>query len=272
MKLAIISTEKQYEIDRITEEAIKRRHKVSFFFPDSLQAGFNSKKDFDVVLFRVLKGSPLQSRALALSFFFSGSKIVDEKLVFMSGKNKFTNYFNFLKAGLNIPKTFFLNEKTIYSLPFNDSDWVVLKELEGKRGQGVHRIRFSEIHSFLSSLREEHYLIQEFIPFERELRVIVIGNKAIGAFEKESINWKKNIAQFAKAIPFKLTKEVSSIAVKASQSTKIEVSGVDLALYDNKWFVLETNRSPQFKAFEECTGINVAEKIVEYLERKSREN
>jgi glutathione synthase/RimK-type ligase-like ATP-grasp enzyme len=44
-----------------------------------------------------------------------------------------------------------------------------------------------------------------------------------------------------------------------------------LALYNkNKWFVLETNRPPQFRAFEECTKINLAEKIVEYLEKKNK--
>ncbi len=268
MKIAVISSEKQFEIERIKEEALKRKHEVFVFFPDSLKAGINLEKKFDLVLFRALKGQSLQGKALALSLFSSGTKIVDEKLVLMLGKNKFTNYFSFFKAGLNIPKTFFLNEKTIHSLPFSSSDWVVLKDIEGKRGENVFKIKFSEIHSFLSSLKG-NYLIQNFIPFEKELRVFVIGGKAIGAFEKKSVHWKKNIALNSNGVLFKLTKEISDIAVKASKSASIEISGVDLAFYNGKWFVLETNRSPKFKAFESITGINAAEKIVKYLEKKA---
>ena len=272
MKLAIISSEKQFEFERIKEEALKRKHEVSVFHPELLQADLVSKKKFDLVLFRVLQGHALQSRALALSFFYSGSKIVDEKLTSMTGKNKFTNYFCFLKAGLNIPKTFFLNKKTIFSLPFSDSDNIVLKELEGKRGQGVYRLKFSELPSFISSLKEGFYLVQEFISFEKELRVLVVGGKAIGAFEKQSVHWIKNIAQNSDAVPFNLSKEISDIAVKASKAAQLEISGVDLALHKGKWFVLETNRSPQFKAFEECTKINAGLKIVEYLEKKVKKN
>ncbi|MBU2476060.1 RimK family alpha-L-glutamate ligase [Candidatus Micrarchaeota archaeon] len=270
MKLAIISIEKQFETERIQEEALKRKHEVYFFSPENLQAEIFPKKIFDVVLFRVLKGNPLQSRALALSFYSAGTKVIDEKLIHMLGKNKFTNYYSFFKAGLNIPKTFFLNEKTLFSLPFEQAEWIVVKELEGKRGEGVYKIQFSELHSFVSASKEKDFLVQEFIPFEKELRIMVIGGKALGAFEKQSVHWKKNIAQEAKAVPFKLTKEISGIAVKAAKSTSIEIAGVDLALYKKKWFVLETNRSPQFRAFEESTGINVAEKIVEYLEKKKQ--
>ncbi|MFH1663571.1 MAG: hypothetical protein ABH986_02040 [archaeon] len=271
MKLAIISSEKQFETERIKEEAVKRKHVVSVFHPEALQAGIGLvKKKFDLVLFRTLQDFSLQGRALALSFFSSGTKIVDEKLASMNGRNKFTNYYCFFKAGLNIPKTFFLNRKTFFSLPFSDSDWIVLKELEGKRGKGIYRIKFSEIHSFLPSVKENFFLVQEFIPFEKELRVLVIGGKAVGAFEKQSSHWLKNIAQDSVAVEFKLNKMISDIAVKAAESAQLEISGVDLALHEKKWFVLETNRSPQFKAFEECTGINAAQKIVEFLEEKAK--
>ncbi|MFH1695560.1 MAG: ATP-grasp domain-containing protein [Candidatus Micrarchaeota archaeon] len=270
MNLAIVSSEDQFEINRIKQEAIKRKHKVFVFSPDSMQAGLDSKKLFDVVLFRVLQGQSMYAGALALSFFSAGSKIVDQKLVCMVGKNKFTNYFGFLKAGLNIPKTFLLNEKTVHSLSFSDSDWIVVKPLEGKRGQGIFKIQFAEIHSFLSSLKNDFYLIQDFIPFEKELRVMVIDGKAIGAFEKQSDNWKKNIALDSTAVKFKLNKIISGIAVKAVKASNLEIAGVDLALHKGQWFVLETNRSPQFSAFESCTKINVALKIVQYLEKKSK--
>jgi len=270
MKIAVISAEMQFEIERIKEEAEKRKHEVFVFHPQNLQAEISRKKVFDIVLFRVLQGYASQSRALALSFFSAGSKIVDEKLIYMIGKNKFTNYYSFFNADLNIPKTFFFNPRTVHSLPFEADDWIVLKELDGKRGEGVFRLKFSEIHSFISSLKGKEYLVQEFLPFEEELRVLVIDGKAVGAFKKESVHWIKNMAKNAVGINFKLNKEISDIAVKAAKSTSIEIAGVDLALYEGKWFVLETNRSPQFQAFENCTGINAAEKIVEYLEKKQK--
>ena len=103
---------------------------MTFLSPLDFQAELPSTKKFDLALFRALKNEGLRGRALALSFFSVGTKIVDEKLVCMMGKNKFTNYASFLQAGLNVPKTFLLNEKIIYSLPFSDSDSIVLNPLE----------------------------------------------------------------------------------------------------------------------------------------------
>ncbi len=44
MKLAIISAEKQFEIERIKEETEKKKHEVFVFHPQNLQAEISKKK------------------------------------------------------------------------------------------------------------------------------------------------------------------------------------------------------------------------------------
>jgi glutathione synthase/RimK-type ligase-like ATP-grasp enzyme len=61
-------------------------------------------------------------------------------------------------------------------------------------------------------------------------------------------------------------KELGKLALEATQVFKAELTGVDiLADKDGQPLVIEVNRSPQFKIFEKRTGINVAEKIRDYL-------
>ncbi|MFH1544956.1 MAG: RimK family alpha-L-glutamate ligase [archaeon] len=269
MNIAIVSVEEQYENKRIKEEAEKRGHKAEIFSPDELIAEVGGRKRFDAVLFRPMKGKAVLSRALATTFFSQNSVVVDERIAFTTGRDKFNNYWGFFNAGLHVPKTIVLNPKAIEEVKTFSSKEIVVKDISGKRGSDLFKCKKEELHSLMKKLdKEKNYIIQEFIPIEKELRILVVGDKVLGAFSKETCDWKHNIALGAKPIPFPLTEELKEIALKAAKSVQLEITGVDVALSKGKWFVLETNRSPQFKGFESATKINVAEEIVKYLEEK----
>jgi ribosomal protein S6--L-glutamate ligase len=268
--LVIVSVEKQWEIEEIKKAAEKRGHQVKVAHPQEILIDTSSKKEFDLALFRPLSGAATQGRSLATALHAKGIPLVDEKLVFEPGGNKFKNYWAMKKAGLHIPKTLLLNQAGVKEA----SGWkreIVVKPLGGKRGEEIYKCKGGELASLVKKLSKKEFLLQEFIPVEKELRVLVVGKKVLGAFKKESADWRHNVARGAVPVKEKVSPQVKRVALKAARATKLEIAGVDLALSQGRWFVFETNRSPQFKGFQQANpDLHVAEAIVSYLEKKAK--
>lgn len=145
---------------------------------------------------------------------------------------------------------------------------VVLKPLFGSKGIGIIRLNdrgFAENAIYkLCELNNVIYL-QEFVHhYNRDLRILILGEKAIAGMYRISDSWKTNIHAGAKPAPLKLTEEIIDLAVKAAQATKTEIAGVDLLETEKGLKVIEVNSIPGFTALQRVTEINLAEKIVEY--------
>jgi ribosomal protein S6--L-glutamate ligase len=267
MKIAIISVEKQFEINRISREARKRGHSIKFFYPTDLIPTLNERKKFDVALFRAIKGKETLCRLLAQSLYFNGTRIVDEKIALLSDHSKFFNYLKLKQAGIFIPQTMILTSKAVKEAKKIDSKYLIVKEIEGKRGQNVFKIKKNELKTFLKKLETKGvFLVQEFLEIEKEFRVLVVGRKALGCFSKKTSNWLHNVSRGAIPVKEKLSKKLALLAIKSCKAVNTEIGGVDIAVTNKGLTVLEVNRSPQFKGFEKSTGINVALEIVKYLE------
>lgn len=109
--------------------------------------------------------------------------------------------------------------------------------------------------------------VQEYIEAPGDYRVFVIGDKVLGVvFKKKSKNdFRSNVAVGGQMTKCQLTKEMSTLALRAAQITETEIAGVDFIEKDGKFYLLEVNRSPQFTGFMKATGIDVPQKIAEYL-------
>ena len=114
-------------------------------------------------------------------------------------------------------------------------------------------------------------LIQPFLTTGFDYRVIVIGGKAIGAMKKTAPKGEflTNVARGGTATKAALTTELKTLAEKAAKIFLTDYAGVDI-MYDHKGqpYILEVNRGAQFEGFEESTGINVAGKLIEWLQHK----
>ncbi|MCA1993764.1 MAG: 30S ribosomal protein S6--L-glutamate ligase, partial [Coleofasciculus sp. S288] len=72
-----------------------------------------------------------------------------------------------------------------------------------------------------------------------------------------------------KAEAVKLTPEERSTAVRATKAMGLRVAGVDLLRSHHGPMVMEVNSSPGLEGIEKATGVDVAEKIIEYLEKNA---
>ena len=67
---------------------------------------------------------------------------------------------------------------------------------------------------------------------------------------------------------YQITNQEEESAVKAAKVLGLHVAGVDLIQSDRGPLVLEVNSSPGLEGIETASQIDVAGKIIEYLEEK----
>jgi len=150
---------------------------------------------------------------------------------------------------------------------------VVVKLLEGTQGRGVvlaETVKAAEsVIDAFTELKAD-FLVQEFIKEAggSDLRCFVIGKRVVAAMERISLpgEFRSNLHRGGSAQVTKLTPAERRNAVKAAQTMGLEVAGVDLIRSSRGPLVLEVNSSPGLRGIEEATGVNVAGKIIEYIE------
>lgn len=150
----------------------------------------------------------------------------------------------------------------------------VLKFYQGSHGSRVFKVESSrELKKILAYFPAENLLVQEILPEGEDLRVIVLGEKALGAMKKKAAPGKfvTNYSAGGSVSPYNLDNDqlAKALAEKTAQIFKADFCGIDL-MKDDKggWRVLEANTDCQFEGFEKATGINVAQKVIEFLTKQ----
>ncbi|WXG40413.1 MAG: lysine biosynthesis protein LysX [Candidatus Freyarchaeum deiterrae] len=125
-----------------------------------------------------------------------------------------------------------------------------------------------ESREVLGSVFHKVYYLQEFIDSGRDIRVFVIGDSVVAAMYRYLIpgDWRSNATIGGKAEACEVTPEIEDLALKAAGATKGEIVGVDLFEKDNQLLVNEVNHAPGFRHIVSATGVNIAEKMIEYLQ------
>jgi ribosomal protein S6--L-glutamate ligase len=155
---------------------------------------------------------------------------------------------------------------------------LVIKLLEGTQGIGVvlaetEKAAASVIEAFRGL--DANILVQEFIAEAdgADLRCFVVGERVVAAMRRIAPrgDFRANLHRGGRSEKVKLTPEERSIAVRAAREMGLRVAGVDLLRSKHGPVVIEVNSSPGLQGIEDSSGIDVASKIIEFLERKARE-
>ncbi|RUM46543.1 MAG: lysine biosynthesis protein LysX [Hyperthermus sp.] len=111
------------------------------------------------------------------------------------------------------------------------------------------------------------HLIQEYVRKPgRDIRVTVVGDRAVAAIYRYSSHWITNTARGGKAVAAPIEGDIGELAVKAAKAHGLEVAGVDLFEHPERGLIVnEVNPVPEFKNTVKVTGVDVAGEIIEYL-------
>jgi biotin carboxylase len=144
---------------------------------------------------------------------------------------------------------------------------LVAKKLHSSMGRGVELIHTDEaLRVFLQDAHEE-VLLQEYLEIEYDIRVLVVGGVALGAYMRYKRQGEPFLttARGGKREQIELTDELAFAAQEATLLQGLEISGVDLLYSGGRLYIIEVNASPQFHVFEKATGINAAKHILSYV-------
>ncbi len=95
----------------------------------------------------------------------------------------------------------------------------------------------------------------------------------VASIKRQSLDddFRSNTHQGGVGKPVKLTDEEERTAVKAAKAMGLAVCGVDMMRSERGPVVLEVNSSASIKTPELLTKRNIAEKIIEYVEKNAKQ-
>ena len=271
-----------HEVTILAQEFNRRGYSVEFFIPEYVKVIVSSNyfgELFDslepkAALVRGFGADATQKIFFRLDLLSAmeeyGIRLMNSRNSLEISSDKFLTSVYLERYKIPTPKTVICENPDEALASFEDLGGdVVIKPLYGSKGIGISRLTdkgFAEnvIYS-LAELNQIFYL-QEFVEHQnRDIRVLVLGNKAIAGMYRVSDSWKTNIHAGAHMEPIELTKELRTIAIKSAQVTKTEIAGVDIIETEKGFQVLEVNSIPGFTALQKVTDINLTSEIIEFF-------
>ncbi|MFX1344389.1 MAG: RimK family alpha-L-glutamate ligase [Promethearchaeota archaeon] len=277
------------EVQILCNEFEKKGCNVEFFIPSTMKVKISFKEKFKE------KFENLEPRAALVRGFGAAAtqkiffrldilraieeynvKLINSRESLEIASDKFLTSIFLENHKIPTPKTIICEDSNSALEAFKDlGEDCVLKPLFGSKGIGVTHLNdksFAENVLYALGRLNEVFYLQEFIEHnQRDIRILVLGNKAIAGMYRVGDSWKTNINAGAKAVPLEISKDLENLAIKAAQVTKTEIAGVDLIEGENGFLVLEVNSIPGFTALQKVTSVNIAEEIIEYFLKESKE-
>ncbi len=188
----------------------------------------------------------------------------------MQTKNKIQTMQILDQCDLAIPKTVVVRRKEDLSqaVKLVGGFPLIVKAPFGSYGAGVRIVE--SMRALKSSIlwHQPMYLLQEYVKHSRgkDIRVLVINGQVVGAMMRSAAKgeFRSNIELGGVGTAVEISPEEVHISVRAVQALGLHYGGVDLIRSKKGPMILEVNSNPGFKAFEDCTNIDVASTLVEY--------
>ena len=131
------------------------------------------------------------------------------------------------------------------------------------------KVAQSVIEGFLSL--DANILVQEFIKEAKsaDIRAFVVDGQVVGAMKRQGAEgeFRSNLHRGGKATLLQLTSEEKATAIKAAKKLGLGIAGVDMLQSDRGPLIMEVNSSPGLEGIEGATGVDIAGKIIDYVER-----
>lgn len=288
MKIAILSRGPQlYSTQSLIRAGIKKGHEMHVVDhtrcslvlehdrPRILYQGYRLER-FDAVIPRI--GASVTSIGASVISQFENMNVfvTANATALVEARDKLRCLHRLAQHGIQTPKTVFVasgqNMQAAVSqlggLP------VVVKLLEGTHGIGVILAETSRtVESTVEAFQRlnKRVMLQEFIREAkgRDIRVLVVDNQVVAAMERQARpgEFRSNLHRGGSARQVKLTADERELAVKVVQTMGLHVGGVDFLRSERGPLIMEVNASPGLEGIETVTGINVAGRIIRFIEQ-----
>jgi len=274
-----------YSTRRLREAAEERGHNVGIV--DYLRCYMNitsakpkvlfrgDELGFDAVIPRIGASHTFYGSAVVRQFETMGVYAVNESQAIDRSRDKLRSLQLLASHGVGMPVTSYAHSTQDIAglLEIVGGTPVVVKLLEGTQGLGVVLAETRKAaESVITAFRQldANILVQEFIKESKgaDVRAFVIGGRVVAAMRRQGApgEFRSNLHRGGSAEQIKLTRSERATAIKAARVMGLNVAGVDLLQSERGPLVLEVNSSPGLEGIEAASGIDVAGRIIEFIE------
>lgn len=232
-------------------------------------------EEYDAFFIRLIPGGSLEQVIFRVDALHrlenAGVRIVNPPTAIERSVDKYYTSTLLEDAGLPTPRTIVAEQFQDAMDGFHELGGdVVVKPIFGSEGRGMTRVSDPDVaYRVFRALELGRYVyyLQTFIPHDREdIRVFVIGDRAVAGMLRRGKTWKTNVAQGAQAVPLVLDGEMTDLAVRAARALGADYAGVDILPTEGGGYtIIEINGIPGWQGLQGATEINVAELLVDYV-------
>ena len=235
---------------------------------------------FDAIIPRIGASVTFYGAAVVRQFEMMKVFTAVESQALIRSRDKLRSLQILSRAGLGMPKTIFMDysraRDTEGVIEAVGGAPVVIKVLEGTQGLGVV---LAENKNAAQSVIEAFHglhariIVQEFIKEAKgaDIRAFIVNGEVVGAMKRQAKygEFRSNLHRGGYAEVVKLSRTEKSAATAAAKKMGLDVAGVDMLPSKRGPLILEVNSSPGLEGIEGATKVDIAGKIIQYLERKS---
>ncbi|PWG02304.1 30S ribosomal protein S6--L-glutamate ligase [Sphingosinicella humi] len=288
MKIALLCRSPHlYSHQRIMEAAKARGHEIDAI--DHLRCTIDIASHRPKIHYqgRVLSGYDAVIPRIGASVTFFGTAVVrqfemmrvycvNESVAIARSRDKLRSLQLLSRKGIGLPITVFAhktsNAEDIVKLAGGAP--VVIKLLEGTQGIGVvlgetPKAAESIIQAFGGV--NTNILVQEYIEEANgeDIRCLVVGDKVVASMMRRGRegDFRSNLHRGGSATAIKITPQERATAISAAKAMGLNVCGVDMLRSNHGPVVMEVNSSPGLEGVEQATGVDVAGKIIQFVEK-----
>jgi len=236
---------------------------------------------YDAVIPRIGASVTFFGTAVLRQFEMAGVYPLNESVAITRSRDKLRSFQLLSRRGVGLPVTAFANGTSEADdlIDMVGGTPVVIKLLEGTQGVGVvladtRDAARSMIQAF--GKLKAHILVQEYIKEAgaSDIRCLVIDGKVVASMMRKGAEgeFRSNLHRGGSSRTIKITPEERSTAVRAAKIMGLNVAGVDMLRSNHGPVIMEVNSSPGLEGIEKATGIDVAGKIIECIEKKAGPN
>jgi ribosomal protein S6--L-glutamate ligase len=279
-----------YSHRRLVESAHAREHEIDVINTLHVHMNITSSRPtlryggrtlplYDAVIPRI--GASVTNYGLAVlrQFEMQGVYPLNESVAIGRSRDKLRALQVLAREGIGLPVTAFAHgpQKAEDVIREVGGVPVVIKLLEGTQGMGVI---LAETEASAKSIIEAfsaanvNIMVQEFIAEAAgsDIRAFVVGGQVVAAMQRtgKKGDFRANLHRGGNAVAAEISEQERKTATRSAEITGLNVCGVDMLRSRRGPVVMEVNSSPGFEGIEAATRVDVAGKIIAFLERNAR--
>lgn len=266
-----LNNSKFNEIYKWLKRAFENKGHILNVYTNTELINCNNFEKPDFVVFwdkDILLARKLEKMGVRLFNNASAIEVCDNKaLTYIALENK-----------IKMPETV-IGPMTYRNIGYNNFEFIdninieypmVIKEVCGSFGQQVYLVK--DRNSAVNVLKniKEQVIFQQFISESegRDIRINMVGDEAVASMIRYNKNdFRANVTNGGSMKSYTPSKEEVNLAKQVCRILNLDFGGIDILFGNNGPVFCEANSNAHFKNIYDCTGVNVADYIVEYIEK-----